>query len=97
MRKNHLRIVNRKRFVCTLVVIFLSIYLIANVFNTAEGADDIKCVQIHIKYGDTIWALAKEFSPKNKDIRKTIYRISIINDLDTLDIYPGQVIKIPLE
>ncbi|MCT4618765.1 MAG: LysM peptidoglycan-binding domain-containing protein [Marinisporobacter sp.] len=100
MQIKQLRIVNKSRFISVVVVILLLVYFCNSIIfkaNIAEGTNGIKCVKIHIKDGDTIWDLAKKFTPKEKDIRKTIYEISSINNLDTLDIYPGQIIKIPID
>ncbi|QZY56940.1 LysM peptidoglycan-binding domain-containing protein [Crassaminicella profunda] len=100
MQMKQLRIVNKFRFVYSLVIILLVSYCCySTIFkiNIAEGTNELKCVKIHIKYGDTLWELAKKFTPKEKDIRKTIYEISIINELDSLDLYPGQIIKIPID
>lgn len=98
MQIDRLHLANKFRFVWSLVVILLLLYLGTNIFlemNIAERIDELKYIEIQIKRGDTIWELAKKFTPNGKDIRKTIYEISLINNLDSLDIYPGQVIKIP--
>ncbi|QEK12164.1 LysM peptidoglycan-binding domain-containing protein [Crassaminicella thermophila] len=100
MKINYLRIANNFRFLWLIVVILLFLYLGTNIFfktNIAERTNKLKYIEIQIKYGDTIWELAKKFTPNDKDIRKTIYEISLINNLDSLDIYPGQVIKIPTD
>lgn len=100
MKKHKLRIVNKFKFVCSLVFILLILMFLINIsFKTsiAEGTEGLKYVEMHIKTGDTIWGIAKKFTPPNKDIRKTIDEISSMNDLYSFDIYPGQVIKIPLQ
>jgi len=54
-------------------------------------------VEIYIKPGDTLWDLAKKFGNSSKDIRKIVFEICEINHLDTFNIYPGQMIKIPTQ
>jgi nucleoid-associated protein YgaU len=56
-----------------------------------------KYVEIYIKPGDTLWDLARKFGNSNKDVRKIVFEICEINHLDTLNIYPGQMIKIPTQ
>ncbi|MFZ5966730.1 MAG: LysM peptidoglycan-binding domain-containing protein [Bacillota bacterium] len=99
MKKNKLRIVNKFRFVSTLTLILLMLFFSINAvfhFTVAEGGIEQRFVEMHIKEGDTIWKLAQKYTPEGEDIRKTIYEIGIANDMRTYDIYPGQVIKIPI-
>lgn len=52
---------------------------------------------VQVKYGDTIWDLASRNMDDNTDIRYVIFNIVEMNHLDgSQDIYPGQVIKIPI-
>lgn len=96
-----LRIVNKKRFMLsTTFLMIILFFMISNVFaviNRVEGFQEPKYKEVVVTGGDTVWNLAREYSPKNKDVRKAIYEISMVNDLDSYDIFPGQVIKIPLE
>ncbi len=65
--------------------------------SSAEGLKKEKpYFEMYIKSGDTLWDLAKRYTPKGKDLRKTIYEISTLNELVSSDIYPGQIIKIPI-
>lgn len=82
-----------------MIIIFVFLFTAINTITkgiSAEGAGEMEYVKISIKSGDTLWRLAKKFTPESKDVRKTIHEIAVINDLHTLDIYPGQVITIPL-
>lgn len=81
------------------ISILLLTYLCLSIFlniNIAEGSQIPQFVEVEVKSGDTLWELAKTFGPKNKDIRYSIYEISSLNNLTSLDIFPGQVIKIPI-
>lgn len=101
MKRKKIKIVSKFRFTtslsCLLIIVFTMISSVFAIYNRVEGYQEKhrEYIEVYIDYGDTIWQLAREFSPLNKDIRKTIYEISQINDLDTYDIYPGQIIKIP--
>lgn len=96
-----LRIVNKKRFMLSTTFLMVTLFfMISNIFaliNRVEGYDEPEYKEIIVADGDTVWNLAREYGPENKDVRKAIYEISLVNDLDTYDIYPGQVLKIPLE
>lgn len=80
-----------------MVILFFIISSIFALINKVEGYQEPKYIEVVVESGDTVWDLAREVSPKDKDVRKSIYEIGIINNLDSYDIFPGQVIKIPME
>lgn len=92
-------IVNKKRFMLSttliMIILFSIISSIGAVINRVEGYEEPEYIEIVVESGDTIWSLARDCSPKDKDIRESIYRIGVINNLNSYDIFPGQVIKIP--
>jgi len=51
--------------------------------------------EVQIISGDTLWDLAKEYGPNDRDVRKVIHAICEINDISADDIQPGQSILIP--
>ena len=51
--------------------------------------------KVQIASGDTLWKLARKHVTEKQDIRKFIYEIREINNLETAQIYPGQTIMIP--
>lgn len=95
-------IVNKKRFMFTIIIIifilffglFFSIYAI---INKAECTQDIKYIEVYVQDGDTIWNIAKQYVSNNRDIRDLIYEIGQINNLKDYNIYPGDIIRIPIE
>ncbi len=97
--KKRVKIVNKFRFVVSLsFILVLAFTMVSSIFlsgNKVEGYQEDEYIEIYVDYGDTIWDLSRKNSPKNKDIRKSIYEISQINNLNTYDIYPGQILKIP--
>ena len=46
---------------------------------------------------DTLWTIAEGISSDEVDIRETVYKIRKVNKLRTAEIYPGDVILIPVE
>jgi len=71
--------------------------LLLGLTNKVEGTQDKKYIEVYVNYGDTVWDIAKDFRDKNKDIRNLIYEIENINSLKDYNIYPGQIIKIPIK
>jgi LysM repeat protein len=81
---------------------FMSILLISILAFTsmttlnAYSKDIPKFDHIKVVEGDTLWSIASDYDD-NKDIRKTIYEISKLNNIHNASIYPGDIIKIPIE
>lgn len=63
--------------------------------NQAESLTKPVYSEIVIQYGDTLWDLAQEFGPDDKDVREIIHEICRINNISAETIYPGQTILIP--
>lgn len=47
-----------------------------------------------VKLDDTIWSIACEFTPENKDVRKTQYEIMELNNITPDELKPGMRIAI---
>lgn len=80
-----------------LVLIFIIITLLLGILNKAEGYEEEKYIEVCIESGDTVWDIAQKYTPNNKDMRLTVFKISKINNLEDYHIYPGQIIKVPRE
>lgn len=62
----------------------------------ADSKEKVDLVKVTVSRGDTIWSIANEFKTAGVDIRELVFYIKQINQLTTAQIYPGQVILIPL-
>lgn len=72
------------------------IFLLVALFNisVAKSNEEAEIISYTITPGETLWSIAKEYTPDNKDIRQTIYEIEKLNNLDNATIYAGQTIQI---
>ena len=52
-------------------------------------------VKVEVFAGDTIWDIADEYKSRDKDIRKAVYQICRLNDLEDGHIEAGMMIEIP--
>ena len=89
-----MKITNKKRFIRSLIVL---IFLVISLLHTSTAKTESQVINYQIRKGQTLWSIAREYTPSNKDIRQTIYEIEQINDQDLSVIYPGQTIKIKVE
>ncbi|MDN5323854.1 MAG: hypothetical protein PWQ67_2308 [Clostridia bacterium] len=80
-------------FMITIALIFsLGVGLISNAANAGK---DIQFIQVTVKPGDSLWLIADRYDDNKTDLRKLIYQIKQINNINDT-IYPGQVLEIPL-
>jgi len=92
------RIKSKFRFTIFLTLVIVMIILTAG---TVVGANEALSLtkpvytEVQIISGDTLWDLAKEYGPNDRDVRKVIHAICEINDISADDIQPGQSILIP--
>ncbi|QIB26128.1 cell division suppressor protein YneA [Caloranaerobacter azorensis] len=93
------KIVNRTRFI-TFLVIFITLILIfvSTLFKIgkAYSVTYSQYINVEVKAGDTLWDIAKRNNSGREDIRKLVYKIMKLNNLDTAKIKPGDIIKVPI-
>lgn len=86
------------RFIVFLIILIsiISIRLIDVAKTYADSYLDKAIYQeVYIESGDTLWNIAKENVPKNKDVRKMIHDIQQMNNLNEEYLQVGTIIKIP--
>lgn len=80
-----------------LSILFISILVFASMATLNAYSKDIPQYNyITVEDGDTLWSIATNYSHSNTDIRKLVYEISSENGIYNASIYPGDVIKIPM-
>lgn len=91
-----MKIVNKKKFVRSTTI---AILLLIGLFNisVAKSNKEVETIDYTISRGQTLWSIAREYTPDNKDIRETIHEIRELNNLTDATIYEGQTIKIKIE
>ncbi len=104
-RKNRkMKIVSKTRFAMsmTLILVFiLSTSMIA--FANFDSDAPLQAEPQHnytVQAGDTLWSIAANFNRthynQEKDVRKIIYTIRKMNDLEGNTIYTGQELSLPI-
>lgn len=90
-----MRIVNRKKFIRSIAIL---IFLLVGLFNisVAKSNKEAEIIDYTIAPGQTLWSIAKEYTPNTKDIRETIHEIKDLNNMQDSSIYTGQTIKIKI-
>lgn len=85
---------NRKRFISFIACLALLIVFAAATV-TANGYKEPGYRTVMISGGDTLWDIALRHKTQNEDIRKFIYKIKKLNNMQSSSIYEGDLLKIP--
>lgn len=72
-------------------------YSMINMPSAEERYEDMEHYSVVVRSGDTLWSIAEDNVDEDnpKDIRKVIYDIKKMNDLDNDFIQPGRLLKFP--
>lgn len=89
-----MRIVNRKKFIRSMAIVIFLLVALFNISVAKSNTPEAEIITYTISQNETLWSIAKQFTPDNKDIRQTIYEIEKLNNLDNATIYAGQTIQI---
>jgi nucleoid-associated protein YgaU len=80
-------------------IVVLVVLLLAN----AVGAREAGTGEVAVDHGshlvvagDTLWDIAAAHTAPGEDVRRVVYEIQRLNDLDGSVILPGQVLQVPL-
>ena len=95
-----MKIVNVKKFIRTMSVLVILIFIIILFSNKTYSKVDTKYKEESIILGDTLWSISQPEAKnnkyfENKDIREIVSEIKRINKLDNLDLKEGQKLLIP--
>lgn len=87
-------------FVGTMVKVFFLVFIVycfayRVLAATNRDTSEKRFTEVIVKKGDTLWGMAEKLG-SDEDIRKTVYEIRKLNNLSTVKIVPGQVVRIPV-
>ena len=100
--KKRYKIISKARFflfiitVSTILTMLIVSLLSTNEVHGSNYGEEYEYNQVKIVKGDTLWMIALEHMPKEYDVRKMIYEIKIFNNMELSNVYPGDIIKIPI-
>ena len=87
-----------KTLTAAAAVILLSILLISLFSLIGSGVNSSNFIKHEIESGESLWSIAAHYYDKdNFDLRKIIYNIKQVNDIDSAVITPGRELIIPIK
>jgi hypothetical protein len=92
------RVKSKARFMTFITALLVAVVIISGfaLSGGVSGTEKQTYEAVMIKSGDTLWSIAREHKPADKSIRQYIADIKTINDMAPGNIYPGQVIDVPV-
>ncbi len=88
-----MKITNKYKFIRSISVVIFFLIALFNIC-IAKSNSEAEMITYTVSNGETLWSIAKEYTPKNKDVRETIYEIKKINNITNSNLYQGQKIYI---
>ena len=93
------RINNRVRFTLFVVLVILFITTFANFalgLNTADSATYVEYTEVKVMSGDTLWSIADTYMDDHSDIRRSVYELCQINDINASQLQAGMTLLVPI-
>ncbi|CAH2213622.1 cell division suppressor protein YneA [Tepidibacter aestuarii] len=85
-----------KRNLVYIIILFSAISLLSGFSGLKNYKNIVEYETVNVIQGDTLWNIAKENIPEKEDIRKYIYMIRKVNNLESANIHPGDQLLIPV-
>ena len=93
------KIVDKRKFISFLLLVFIVVIFITFIFvknnKVYSSIYEKKYIKIKIEEGDTLWNIAIKTMPEEYDVRKMVFEIMELNQMENPYIYPGDLIKVP--
>lgn len=86
----------RKRNTLLLVLILISIFVLPVKPAILKAHTPVEYIAVIVEDGDSLWKIAERYIDEQRDIRQYISVILEHNQKRSAEIYPGEVLKIPL-
>ncbi|HHV59982.1 MAG TPA: LysM peptidoglycan-binding domain-containing protein [Clostridiaceae bacterium] len=88
-----LRIKSKPRFISFLIILMLSVTTLL-VAKSVYGYRETRYEYIVVKKGDTLWDISMKYKREEEDVRRYLYELKKINNLETSTLYPGTRLKV---
>lgn len=97
-RRKKYRITSKFRFITSIVIMLMMLTASFNIitgFHVSTALTKPQYTNVQVTYGDTLWDIACQYKSDDTDIRKAVYDICKVNDIEASDLKPGMTLKIP--
>lgn len=98
-RKRRRLVLTNKAKVLLFMLVLSSVYLMITAFTPQPDDAEASYITeqtVLVRTGDTLWEIAKENNPEQKNVRKWVDEIMEYNEMTNATVYPGEKIILPL-
>ncbi len=99
--KTRYKIISKTRFylfiITALIIIAICMIFLIDRGDVYSSYYYDKHQEIQVVKGDTLWDISRIYLSPGQDIRKLVYDIMELNEMNSGYIYPGDIIKIPIK
>ncbi len=85
----------RRKKSALLIMILITILSVSLLLNSGGASDVTQYTEFQVEPGHTLWGIAQENLPDNMDIRKYVFEIARINEINNSIIHPGEILLLP--
>lgn len=90
------RKLRRQRSAALMVLIILMMFVMAHAAFSKQETSRTCITSVTVQSGDTLWSIAREYKPGDKDLREFVYEIAADNGVRDCEIVVGQTLFIPV-
>lgn len=94
--KRRTKIKNKFRFTIFCIICFLTLFSLTGLFRGVTASKYQETFTLMVSDGDTLWEIAAENNPQNKDIRDVVDDIIQLNKINVSSLSAGDKIIIPV-
>lgn len=88
-----MRITNKLKFMRSVSILIFILIALFNI-SIAKSNEKTEITSYTVGKDETFWSIAEEYKAENEDSRQYIYNIKKLNNMNTSNIYEGQILKI---
>ena len=88
-------IIQNKIIIILIIVTISTLLLFTGIVYTDGNENPIQYENVIVEPGQSLWEIAEANYGNQNDLRKKIYEIREINQLETANLTPGQKLKLP--
>lgn len=94
-RKRRRLVLTKQAKVLLFILSATAVYMMITAFTPQQNKEIIP-TPVVVRTGDTLWEIARDNNPEQKNVRSWIDEIMEYNDMSDSTVYPGEKIILPL-
>ena len=86
------------KIIIAAITVIIATFLLMSIFSIIGfGENEQEYIRHQVEAGDSLWTIALEYYDEDIDIRKAVYHIKKLNNIESAIINPGNELLIPIK